>query len=82
MATTREDLHDFTRFADARLASGEAGSLLDLVREWGATRQHEGSVAALKESHADAEANRVKPLGEAFGEVRKKLTSLSRSANY
>jgi hypothetical protein len=76
MAITREDLHDFNRFADAKLAGGEADSLLDLVREWEATRQHEGSVAALRESHADADAGRVKPLDRAFAEVRKKLGSV------
>jgi hypothetical protein len=73
MAITREDLQDFNRFVDARLAGGDADSLLDLVREWQATREHEGSIAALRESHADAQAGRVKPLDEAFAEVRKKL---------
>ena len=73
MALTREDLQDFNRFADARLAGGDVDSLLDLVREWEATREHEGSVAALAESHADAEAGRVKPLDRAFADVRKKL---------
>ncbi len=73
MAITREDLQDFNRFADTKLAGGDADSLLDLVREWQATRDHEGSVAALGESHADAEAGRVKPLDRAFADVRKKL---------
>jgi len=73
MAVTRDDLQDFHRFADARLAGGGAGSLLDLAREWESARQHEESVAALRESDADAQAGRVKPLDGAFSEVRARL---------
>ena len=74
MTVTRADLQDFNRFASAKLASGQTGSLSDLVREWEATREYEGSVAALRESHADAQAGRVKPLDEAFADVREKLS--------
>lgn len=73
MQITREDLQDFHRFADARLAGGEGGSLVDLAREWESARQYEESLAAFRESHADAEAGRVIPLGTAFAEVRAKL---------
>jgi len=72
MALTRADLKDFHRFADAKLAGGATGSLIDLVREWEATRQYDGSVSALRESHADAEAGRIKPIDTAFADVRKK----------
>ena len=73
MAITGEDLQDFNRFADAKLARSDTGSFLDMVREWEATREHEGSVAALRESHTDAQAGRLKPLKKAFADVRKKL---------
>jgi len=73
MALTRADLKDFHRFADAKLAGGATGSLIDLVREWEATRQYDGSVSALRESHADAEAGRIKPIDTAFADVRKNV---------
>ncbi|HUT10506.1 MAG TPA: hypothetical protein VMY42_08420 [Thermoguttaceae bacterium] len=73
MTLTKKDLQDFHRFADAKLTSGAAGSLIDLVREWESTRQYDGSVSALRESHADVEAGRVKPLDKAFSDVREKL---------
>ena len=73
MAVTRDDLQDFHRFAYAKLAGGEAGSLLDLAREWESARQTEQSVAALRESDADVQAGRVKPLDKAFAEVRARL---------
>jgi len=74
MAVTEADLQDFNRFASAKPASGKAGSLLDLVREWEATREYQGSVVALRESHADDQAGRVKPLDKAFADVREKLS--------
>jgi hypothetical protein len=73
MTVTREDLQDFHRFADAQLAAGEARSLLDLARQWQSARENQKSVSALRESHADAEAGRVKPLDKAFAEVRARL---------
>lgn len=73
MAITQEDLQDFNRFASAKLAGGETASLFDLVRLWEAAREGDDSVAALRESHADAEAGRVKPLNQAFADVRRKL---------
>ncbi len=74
MTVSKEDLQDFNRFADERLSRGETWSFLDLVREWENARQHESSLAALRESHADAESGRVKPLNEAFAEIRDQLS--------
>jgi hypothetical protein len=74
MAVTEADLQEFNRFASAKLASGEAGSLVDLAREWEATRDYQESVVALRESHADDQAGRVKPLDKAFADVREKLS--------
>lgn len=34
MAVTKEDLRDFTRFVDEKLAKGGAGSLVELACEW------------------------------------------------
>ena len=73
MTVTRENLQDFTRFADERLAQGEVWSFQDLVREWEAARHHAESVAALNDSHADAEAGRTKPVCAAFADIRKRL---------
>jgi len=74
MAVTGADLQEFNRFASARVASGEASSLLELAQEWEAIRKYEGPVSALQEAHADAQAGRVKPLEEAFADVREKLS--------
>jgi len=74
MAVTSADLLECNRFAIAKLASGEPGSLVELAQEWEAMREYERSVSALQEAHADARAGRVKPLDEAFADVRQKLS--------
>jgi hypothetical protein len=38
MAVTKEDLRDFTRFADERIQNGGAESLVKLAGEWEAKR--------------------------------------------
>ncbi len=73
MAVTHEELNDFQRFVIARLANCEAESMTDLVAAWESERQHQQSIDALKESHADAEAGRVVPAEEVFLETRKTL---------
>ena len=74
MTVTRQDLQDFNRFADERLARGESWSFVDLVREWEDARQQKSSLEALRESHNDAEEGRVKSLNEAFADIRSKLS--------
>ena len=39
MAVTREDLRDFNRFADEKLANGGAESLTELARQWEERRE-------------------------------------------
>ncbi len=73
MTVTKEKLQDFNRFADEKLARGEVWSFQDLVREWEAAQHHAESVAALSNSHADAEAGRTRPVDAAFADIRKKL---------
>ena len=73
MALTQDDLNDFQLFADKRLANGGADSMAELVSAWEDQRQHNRSVAALQESHADADAGRIAPTEEVFAETRKAL---------
>ena len=73
MAVTKDDLQAFKCFADEKLANGGADSISDLVRQWEAQRESQETIADILESHADIEAGRVKPLDEAFADVRKKI---------
>lgn len=74
MAITREDLRDFNRFADRKLADGGASSLVDLAGEWEAQRRElEDTVADIRQSHADIDAGRVASVAETFADVRKQL---------
>ncbi len=74
MAVTKQDLRDFTQFADARLAGGGAGTLVELAGEWEVRRREaDETVAAIRQSHADIEAGRVAPVADAFAEVRRLL---------
>lgn len=74
VAITKDDLRDFNRFADMKLANGGASSLVELAGEWEAQRREmEETVAAIWRSHADIEAGRVTTVAEAFQEVRKQL---------
>ena len=73
MTVTQDDLNDFQMFAADRLATGEAESIADLVSAWEDQRQQRESIAALHESHADAEGGRVIPAEEVFADARKSL---------
>jgi len=74
MAVTREELRDFTRFADAKLANGGASSLSELVAEWEAQhREMEETVADIRQSHEDIAAGHVASVTETFADVRKQL---------
>ena len=73
MAVTQDDLNDFQMYAANRLANGGAESMAELVTAWEDQRQHSQSVAALQESHANAEAGRVIPAEEVFADARKTL---------
>ena len=73
MTVTKDDLQAFNRFADEKLTNGGGDSLVDIVRQWEAERESQETIADILESHADIEAGRVKPLDEAFADVRKKM---------
>ena len=73
MAVTSDELNDFQSFAADRLANGDAESMAELVAAWEDQRQHQQSVDALNESHADAEAGRVVPAKEVFADTRETL---------
>jgi hypothetical protein len=76
MALTREDLRDFNRFADERLANGGADFLAALAGEWEAKRREmDETVADIRQSHADIDAGRVSSVAETFADVRKQLGS-------
>ncbi len=71
---TKEDLQDFHQFADQKLASGEASSLLDLAGEWEShRRESEATVADIRQSHADIEAGGVSSVADAFADARRQL---------
>jgi hypothetical protein len=74
MPVTKEDLLEFTRFADGRLSSGTSDSLVDLAGEWEAQRREmDATVADIRVSHADIESGRVKTVPDAFAEIRNRL---------
>jgi hypothetical protein len=73
MSVTRDDVADFHRFADERLAQGEVLSLVDLVALWEEEREIRETAADIRASLEDYAAGRVAPLADAFANVRKKL---------
>jgi hypothetical protein len=73
MDVTRQDLFDFTRFAEEKLSDGGAENLQALLDEWNEQRTHEQSIAGSRESVAQYEAGEGLPVEEAFNEIRRKL---------
>lgn len=73
MALTHQQLADFHAFAVTKLESGSAETLQDLIDEWTAAREHEQSVAAIRESVAQYEAGQGMSVKQAFDEIRAKL---------
>ena len=74
MAITKDDLRDFNRFADEKLESGGANSLVELAGEWEAQRREmEETVVDIRTSHADIDAGRITSVTNAFADVRKEL---------
>jgi hypothetical protein len=64
MAVTKEDLRDFTRFAEAKLQNGETGTLVELVREWESQRRDKNSGVANCAIQVDPET--LQGLAKAF----------------
>ena len=76
MAITKEDLRDFTRFADEKLERGVADSLVALAGEWESQRREmENTVADIRQSHVDIDSGRVSSVADAFADARKQLGS-------
>ena len=65
MSVTKDDLRDFNRFVDEKLAGGDAESLRELVNEWEATREREEVNAAIRSGLADIDAGRTEPFFDA-----------------
>jgi hypothetical protein len=64
MAITKEDLRDFSRFADERLQNGETCTLVELVREWESRRRERNSDLANCVIQVDPET--LQKLAKAF----------------
>lgn len=73
MIAIEQELTDFNRFAQQRVAAGMNGSLQDLLDEWKAQQEFERSVAAIGESIRQCEEGLGLPLAEAFAEIRARL---------
>ncbi len=72
MAVTNEDLADFYHFAGEKLADGGAESIVELAQRWDDQREHEETIADVREGMADIAAGRVKSVDQAFADIRKK----------
>jgi hypothetical protein len=68
MAITKDDLRDFTRFADERLENGGADSLVALAGEWESQRRERKSVATNCAISVDSET--LQKLAKAFPDVQ------------
>lgn len=74
MSVTVQELEKFHRFAEEKINNGGAESLAELAGEWDAARRELEALAAdIRASHADIEAGRVKPVAEAFADIRAEL---------
>jgi hypothetical protein len=73
MIATQAELTEFHLFAQEKLSAGSEASLQQLLDQWNAAREYERSVAALRQSVAEADAGLGLPLKEAFAEIRSRL---------
>lgn len=73
MASARDELDSFNRFALARLGSDEAVSLNDLFAEWHDAQSREEINQAIRRGLADADAGRHKSVEDALDAVRQRL---------
>lgn len=74
MASIREELDSFHRFAIERLSAGEPASNLDeLFMEWHDTQSREEINEAIRRGLADADAGRHKSVEESFKAIRQRL---------
>ena len=74
MPATLEELTSFSQFASERLSLGESLlSLEECLRQWRADRESQEVVADIQQSLDDVANGRVKPVGQAFDDVRRRL---------
>lgn len=67
MSVTKDDIQDFNRFVDEKLANGGADSLRQLVTEWEERQQVN---AAIRQGIADIDAGRTEPFFESQDRFR------------
>ena len=75
MPVTRDDIQDFNRFVDERLANGGADSLRELVAEW---EERQEVNAAIRRGIADIDAGRTEPFFESQDQFRQERDLPSR----
>lgn len=64
------DVQSFYRYLGDHLNVGETrNSPEELLKAWRERREHEETVAAVKEGMRDAQAGRMRPLREFLGEI-------------
>lgn len=68
MAVTKNDIQEFNRFVDNKLANGGADSLRQLVAEW---EERQEVNAAICEGMKAIDEGRVRPFDEARDEFRR-----------
>ena len=74
MATVREELESFHRFAAERLESETTEpSFGELLVEWQERRERDSVNAAIRRGLADVEAGRVEPSDQAMESIRQEF---------
>ena len=73
MGLTLTEIDEIRDFAIRKVKNGGVGSLAECLRLWEDQREHEESIAALKESLEDSAAGRTKPVDQAFADIRREL---------
>ena len=74
MPATLQELESFSRFASQRLCQGASlPSLEECLRQWRADCELQEAVADVQQSLDDVAQGRVKPVDQAFDDVRRRL---------
>lgn len=74
MPATLQEIESFSRFASQRLKHGESmPSLEECLRQWRAEFELRETVTEIEQSLNDVAHGRVKPVDQAFDDVRRRL---------
>jgi predicted transcriptional regulator len=74
MTVSQTELDSFHTFATHVIAqSGSKLSLEDLIQQWYAEREREETLASIRRGVADADAGRVRDIGDVDAEIRSAL---------